>query len=166
MSSVVSRFAPSPTGYLHLGHAFSALTAWHAARDVGGRFLLRIEDIDIRRCKAAFTEAILDDLAWLGIDWDGEVRRQSQHFDDYGSALDRLSDMGLVYPCFCTRAEIAHEIARAGEAQHGPDGPLYPRTCRALSLEEGMRRIDVGDSYALRLDVTKAAEVAGAQSFL
>jgi len=159
MSSVVTRFAPSPTGYLHLGHAFSALTAWHAARDVGGRFLLRIEDIDIRRCKAEFTEAILVDLAWLGLDWDGEVRRQSRHFDDYGAALDRLGGMGLVYPCFCTRADIA----AAQSAPHGPDGPLYPGTCRHRTPEERRQLMQAGTEFALRLDVEKAA-AAAAQS--
>jgi glutamyl-Q tRNA(Asp) synthetase len=161
MSPVVSRFAPSPTGYLHLGHAFSALTAWHAARDVGGRFLLRIEDIDIRRCKPEFTEAILVDLAWLGLDWDGDVRRQSQHFDDYGAALDRLSTMGLIYPCFCTRADIAN----AASAPHGPDGPLYPGTCRHRTPEERRQLMAAGAEFALRLDAAKAAAIAGAYSF-
>ncbi|MBM3619492.1 MAG: tRNA glutamyl-Q(34) synthetase GluQRS [Alphaproteobacteria bacterium] len=161
MSSVVTRFAPSPTGYLHLGHAFSALTAWHAARDVGGRFLLRIEDIDIRRCKAEFTEAILVDLAWLGLDWDGEVRRQSRHFDDYGAALDRLGGMGLVYPCFCTRADIA----AAQSAPHGPDGPLYPGTCRHRTPEERRQLMQAGTEFALRLDVEKAAAAAGPYRF-
>ncbi len=161
MSSVVTRFAPSPTGYLHLGHAFSALTAWHAARDVGGRFLLRIEDIDIRRCKAEFTEAIPVDLAWLGLDWDGDVRRQSQHFDDYGAALDRLTGMGLVYPCFCTRADIA----AAASAPHGPDGLLYPGTCRHRSPEERRRLMAAGTEFALRLDAQKAAAMAGPYRF-
>jgi glutamyl-Q tRNA(Asp) synthetase len=161
MSPVVTRFAPSPTGYLHLGHAFSALTAWHAARDVGGRFLLRIEDIDIRRCKPAFTEAILVDLAWLGLDWDGAVRRQSRHFDDYGAALDRLSTMGLIYPCFCTRADIA----AATSAPHGPDGPLYPGTCRHRSGDERRQLMAAGTEFALRLDAAKAAATAGPYSF-
>jgi glutamyl-Q tRNA(Asp) synthetase len=161
MQSVVTRFAPSPTGYLHLGHAFSALTAWRAARDVGGRFLLRIEDIDIRRCKAEFTEAILVDLAWLGLDWDGEVRRQSRHFDDYGAALDRLGATDLVYPCFCTRADIA----AATSAPHGPDGPLYPGTCRDRSSDERRRLMDAGTEFALRLDAEKAAAAAGPYGF-
>lgn len=161
MLSVVTRFAPSPTGYLHLGHAFSALTAWHAARDIGGRFLLRIEDIDIRRCKAEFTEAILVDLAWLGLDWDDEVRRQSQHFDDYGEALDRLTGMGLVYPCFCTRADIA----AADSAPHGPDGPLYPGTCRHRTPDERRQLMQAGTEFALRLDAAKAAATAGPYGF-
>lgn len=161
MTPVVTRFAPSPTGYLHLGHAFSALTAWHAARDIGGHFLLRIEDIDIRRCKAEFSEAILVDLAWLGLDWDGAVRRQSEHFGDYGEALDRLSGMGLVYPCFCTRADIA----AATSAPHGPDGPLYPGTCRHRPAGERRRLMQAGTEFALRLDAAKAAETAGAYAF-
>jgi len=165
MPPVVTRFAPSPTGHLHLGHAFSALTAWHAARDVGGRFLLRIEDIDIRRCKAEFTEAILADLAWLGLDWDGEVRRQSRHFDDYGAALDRLGGMGLIYPCFCTRADIAREIAAATTAPHGPDGALYPGTCRHRAPDERRRLMEQGTEFALRLDAAKAAAMAGPYRF-
>src|SRR5471030_871212 len=136
MNDVVTRFAPSPTGLLHLGHAYSALIGWRAARDSGGRFLLRIEDIDRGRCRDEFVAAITEDLAWLGIDWDGDVRRQSEHFDDYHAALDRLADRGLIYPCFCTRAAIKAEIAGADAAPHGPDGPLYPGTCRALSDEE------------------------------
>src|ERR1700733_2172327 len=129
---IVTRFAPSPTGYLHLGHAYSALIGWRAAREAGGRFLLRIEDIDLGRCKPEFTAAIREDLAWLGIDWDGEVRKQSEHFADYEAALDKLDIAGLIYPCFCTRAEIAAEIARAGGAPQGEEGRIYPGTCRAL----------------------------------
>ncbi|TXL70825.1 tRNA glutamyl-Q(34) synthetase GluQRS [Vineibacter terrae] len=162
---LITRFAPSPTGYLHLGHAFSALTAWHRARDAGGRFLLRIEDIDIRRCKPEFEAAILDDLAWLGLDWDGDVRRQSDHFADYGAALDRLQDMGVVYPCFCTRADIAREIAAAQSAPHGPDGPLYPGTCRGLAPAERRARVKAGAEFALRLDCAKAADRAGPYRF-
>lgn len=165
MTPVVTRFAPSPTGYLHLGHAFSALTAWHAARDGGGRFLLRIEDIDIRRCKVEFTEAILVDLAWLGIDWDGAVRRQSRHFDDYGAALDRLGDMGLVYPCFCTRADIAAAASAPHLTAQGPDGPLYPGTCRHRSTNERRALMQAGTEFALRLDAAKAAAVAGPYGF-
>src|SRR5690348_4152946 len=127
---IVTRFAPSPTGYLHLGHAYSALFAWRAARAANGRFLLRIEDIDRARCRPEFTNAILEDLAWLGLDWDGAVRKQSERFGDYRAALDKLAARGLIYPCFCTRADIAAEIARAGGAPQGEDGPLYPGTCR------------------------------------
>ena len=122
--AVVTRFAPSPTGLLHLGHAHAALFAWVCARGAGGRFLLRIEDIDRARCRPEFTEAILEDLAWLGLDWDGPARRQSQHFDCYRGALDRLEAAGLINPCFCTRAAIQAEIAGAGAAPHGSEGPL------------------------------------------
>src|SRR5579872_4068079 len=104
---IVTRFAPSPTGYLHLGHAYSALFAEHAAREAGGRFLLRIEDIDTTRCRPEFDAAIREDLAWLELSWEDPVRRQSEHFADYRAALDRLDAMGLLYPCFCSRKEIA-----------------------------------------------------------
>lgn len=160
--TVVTRFAPSPTGELHLGHAYSALTAWRRARDSGGRFLLRIEDIDIRRCKREFETAILDDLRWLGLDWDGEVRRQSEHFADYGMALDRLDAQGLVYPCFCTRADIAAAVS----APHGPDGPLYPGTCRHRSPDERRALIASGCEFCLRLDGARAAEAAGPYDFV
>lgn len=152
----VTRFAPSPTGYLHLGHAYSALFAERAARAAGGRFLLRIEDIDAARCRPEFTDAIFDDLAWLGLTWEEPVRRQSRHMADYGAALAKLQDMGLVYPCFCTRADIAAEIAAAGAAPHGPDGLLYPGTCRRLDPALRAERIARGDGRALRLDVAKA----------
>lgn len=158
---IVTRFAPSPTGYLHLGHAHSALTAWHAARSAGGRFLLRIEDIDSTRCRPEYAQAILDDLTWLGIDWDGPVRYQSAHLEDYRAALDRLQDQGVIYPCFCTRAEIQAEIAAAAAAPHGPDGPLYPGTCRRLSPAERQERIAAGVPYALRLDARAAAARTG-----
>ncbi|HEY3920200.1 MAG TPA: tRNA glutamyl-Q(34) synthetase GluQRS [Stellaceae bacterium] len=158
---IVTRFAPSPTGYLHLGHAYSALHAWRAAREAGGKFLLRIEDIDRTRCKPEFTDAILEDLAWLGLDWDGAVRKQSEHFADYAAALDRLDSAGLIYPCFCTRAEIAAEIARAGGAPQGEESPVYPGTCRTLSTAERLRHIAAGESFALRLDVARAAALTG-----
>jgi len=160
-AAVVTRFAPSPTGYLHLGHAHAALFAWTRAREAGGRFLLRIEDIDQGRCRSEFADAILDDLAWLGLDWDGEVRIQSRHFDEYRAALGRLEREGLVYPCFCTRAEIQAEIARADAAPHGSDGPLYPGTCRRITEDERKARVAAGESYALRLDAMQATESAG-----
>ena len=159
---IVTRFAPGPTGLLHLGHAFAAITAHESGDD----FLLRIEDIDKGRSRDAFIQAIFHDLKWLGLSWDEPTLRQSTRMAAYVTALGRLKAQGLVYPCFCTRAEIAAEIARADEAQHGPDGPLYPGTCKALSIEEGLRRMDAGGSYALRLDVTRAAAAAGPQSFL
>src|SRR5690242_14293384 len=158
---IVTRFAPSPTGYLHLGHAFAALTA---ARS-GERFLLRIEDIDTTRCRPEFEAAIFEDLAWLGLDWEKPVLRQSERFDAYRAALDALSGRGLLYPCFCTRAEIAAEIARASEAPHGPEGPIYPGTCRHLSESERAARLASGAAYALGLDSAKAAAETGALTF-
>ena len=157
----VTRFAPSPTGYLHLGHIRSALEGWSAARRDGGRFLLRLEDIDRTRCRDEFAAAILEDLAWLGIDWDGPVRRQSEHFDDYRRALDRLDALGMLYPCFCTRREIQAEIARAGGAPHGDAAPIYPGTCRKLRTEKFAARLRSGTDYALRLDVARALALTG-----
>ena len=165
--SIVTRFAPSPTGYLHLGHAFAALTAWGRARAAGGRFLLRVEDIDPTRCRPGFAAAIQEDLAWLGIDWDGDVRVQSAHLPEYRAVLDSLARRGLLYPCFCTRAAIAREVAGAGAAPQGPDGvPLYPGTCRALSPAARAARIAAGEAYGLRLDMARAiAAVAVVLSF-
>ncbi len=159
--TTVTRFAPSPTGELHLGSAYSAWKCWHRARDAGGTFLLRIEDIDIRRCKREYETAILADLTWLGFTWDGAVRRQSDHFADYGRALDKLDARGLIYPCFCTRSDIA----ASANAPHGPDGPLYPGTCRHLSPQERRDRLSAGIEHCLRLDAAKAAAEAGPYSF-
>ncbi len=153
---IVTRFAPSPSGFLHLGHAYSALFSWRAAHDAGGRFLLRIEDIDRGRSRAEFETAIVEDLAWLGLTRDGPVRRQSEHFEDYEGALQSLRDQGLIYPCFCTRKDIQREIDAIGAAPHGPDGPLYPGTCRALDLAGRKDRIAAGHAYALRLDMQSA----------
>ena len=154
---IVTRFAPSPTGYLHLGHAFSAFNAWRRARAVGGRFLLRLEDIDPGRCRPEYSVAIEQDLAWLGLHWDGPVRVQSRQLEDYQAVLDGLSERGLVYPCFCTRADIAREIAGSAAASHGPDGaPLYPGTCRLLAPVERAERIASGERFALRLDMRAA----------
>lgn len=158
---IVTRFAPSPTGRLHLGHAHSALLAHRRAREAGGTFLLRIEDIDGTRCRPEFVDGIIEDLAWLGLDWDGDVRRQSEHMDDYRAGLDRLSSMKLLYPCFCTRAEIRAEVERSGAAPHGPEGPLYPGTCRNLGQDERQARIAAGKPYALRLDMTRARDRVG-----
>ena len=123
MSPPVFRFAPSPNGYLHLGHAYSALLNARMADEAGGRFLLRIEDIDPGRCRPEFEDAICEDLAWLGLDWETPVRRQSEHLADYVAARRPLEDAGLLYPCFCTRKDVAAEIARSGHAPHGPEGP-------------------------------------------
>ena len=162
--NVVTRFAPSPTGHLHLGHAYSALFTEAAARETGGRFLLRIEDIDTSRARPEFESAIIEDLAWLGLEWEEPVRRQSAHVADYAEALDRLRTMDVVYPCFCTRAEIRTEIARSPSAPHGPDGPLYPGTCRWLSDNERDTRQAEGQAFALRLDAAKALDVANGQT--
>ncbi|MCF7788783.1 MAG: tRNA glutamyl-Q(34) synthetase GluQRS [Prosthecobacter sp.] len=150
----VTRFAPSPTGWLHLGHAYAALFAQEQA--AGGRFLVRLEDIDGTRARPEYEEAIFEDLAWLGLEWEQPVRRQSDHFEDYRVALGKLEDLGVLYPCFCTRREIQEEIARAGNAPQGPDGPLYPGTCRNRDAGERAQRMAAGESYALRLDVAKA----------
>lgn len=163
--SAVTRFAPSPTGLLHLGHAHAALFAAGAAGS-GGRFILRIEDIDGTRCRPEFEAAILEDLAWLGLEWERPVRRQSEHMADYAAALDVLRAQDLLYPCFCTRREIRAEIDRAGAAPHGsptmgPDGALYPGTCRGLSTDERHARIEQGVPYAWRLDMNRTTRRTG-----
>src|SRR6266700_1207824 len=158
---VVTRFAPSPTGYLHLGHVRSALEGWRAAREAGGRFLLRLEDIDHTRCRAQYAAAIVEDLAWLGLDWDGPIRWQSEHLADYRAALARLEAGGLLYPCFCTRRAIQAEIDRAGGAPQGDTGALYPGTCRHLGTTERAEKRRVAPDYALRLDVAAALERSG-----
>jgi glutamyl-Q tRNA(Asp) synthetase len=160
MKMTVSRFAPSPTGRLHLGHAWSALLAFDLARSRGGAFLLRIEDIDPGRSRPEHVDAIVEDLAWLGLNWDGEIIFQSRRLPLYAGALERLKARGLVYPCFCTRAAIAAEIAASATAPHGPDGPHYPGTCRILSADERERRM-AEEPHAWRLDAAKAAEAAG-----
>jgi glutamyl-Q tRNA(Asp) synthetase len=155
--STVTRFAPSPTGYLHLGHAYSALLAWRRARAAGGRFLVRIEDIDPARCRPEFAAAIEEDLGWLGVDWDDAVRVQSAHLGEYRGVLDGLAARGLVYPCFCTRADIQREVVASASAPHSPDGgAVYPGTCRHLADAERARRIGAGERFALRLDMGRA----------
>lgn len=157
----VTRFAPSPTGYLHLGHAYSALAADAAAMGKGGRFLVRIEDIDPGRCRKKFDDAILEDLAWLGLKWEKPVRRQSKNMKAYTEALRTLQRKGFVYPCFCTRAEIKAEIEMSGHAPHSQFGPVYPGTCRKLGQELAQKRIEKREPYALRLDMSRAAAVVG-----
>lgn len=154
----IFRFAPSPNGELHLGHAFSALFTWEMARRFRGRFLLRIEDTDATRCRAAFIEGIYEDLAWLGIEWEDPVRRQSEHFADHAAALERLRALGLLYPCFASRREIAEAAPRATPPLgHDPDGaPLYPGLWRGADEAEAAARIAAGEPYALRLDMAKA----------
>jgi glutamyl-Q tRNA(Asp) synthetase len=164
---IITRFAPSPTGYLHLGHAFSAFNAWKRARDAGGRFVLRLEDIDPDRCRPHYASAILEDLAWLGLDWDGPVRVQSEHLPEYQAVLDRLAEQRLLYPCFCTRADIAREVAASAAAPHGPDGAtLYPGTCRRLSPAERVDRIAAGERFALRLDMAAAVRQRSSRDHL
>jgi glutamyl-Q tRNA(Asp) synthetase len=142
----VTRFAPSPSGRLHLGHAFSALLAHDFARERGGTFLLRIEDIDPGRTRAAFVDGIFEDLLWLGLEWGGEIVYQSERLDAYAEALTRLKTDGLLYPCFCTRADIAASVS----APHGPNGAVYPGTCRGLADP------DLSRPHAWRLDMAKA----------
>lgn len=150
---MVTRFAPSPTGYLHIGHALSALAGWRRARRAGGRFLLRIEDIDHTRCSARFSAAIIEDLAWLGIDWDGDVLVQSARLPAYQARLDELRARGLLYPCFCTRADLAgHEI--------------YPGTCCSLTRGECEARMAAGQIPAWRLDCGKAAREVGSLRYV
>lgn len=156
-----TRFAPSPTGLLHLGHAYSALFAQRA----GQPFLLRIDDLDEARCKPEFETALMEDLRWLGLDWPEPVYRQTEHFGQYQAALDRLTQRGLTYPCFCSRTQIRAEIAAAPSAPHGPTGPVYPGTCRRLSRDERQARIDAGEPHAWRLDTAKAAAEIGPLSW-
>jgi len=163
-SQTVTRFAPSPTGRLHLGHAFSALFAVEACGS-DGRFLLRIEDIDRGRSRLEFEDGILEDLAWLGLTWETPVWRQSDHMADYAAALDRLEEDGLLFPCFCTRKDLQRQAAESATAPHGPDGALYPGTCRHLSAAEASDRKAAGTAYALRLDMTEAARRAGTLFF-
>jgi len=166
MSRPVFRFAPSPNGLLHLGHALSAMLNADHAKQTGGRLLLRIEDIDATRCRPGFEQAILKDLAWLGIEWEPPVRRQSEHFDEYRAALERLEDAGLIYPAFESRSEIAR-LVEARQLDTGkdwpidPDGaPLYPGKARELSAEERAQR-RAAEPFALRLDMATALARAG-----
>jgi glutamyl-Q tRNA(Asp) synthetase len=160
----VFRFAPSPNGYLHLGHALSALINFDMARAVGGRFLLRIEDIDQTRCRPEYEAAIYEDLAWLGISWEQPVRRQSDHLNDYRSAIATLESRGLVYPSFESRGEIARLVAvreAEGPWPRDPDGtPLYPGPSTRLSPQQRAQRIAAGVPYALRLDMAAAIKCA------
>jgi glutamyl-Q tRNA(Asp) synthetase len=159
---VVTRFAPSPTGLLHVGHAYAALFACEAARLAGGAFRLRIEDIDRERCRPEFERAIYDDLRWLGLHWDEPVVRQSERLGRHGEALARLRGLGVVYPCFCSRKQIRVEVEEAGRAPHGPAGELaYPGTCRRLGAGEGADRVARGEPFAWRLDVAAALRLTG-----
>lgn len=159
---MITRFAPSPTGPLHLGHAFSAVTAWRRARAANGRFLLRIEDIDRARSRPEWEALIFEDLRWLGLDWPEPVLRQSEHLDDYHAVIEELAERGLVYPCSCTRGDIRAALSapQEGVPMVGPDGFIYPGTCRG----RGMETRQPGD--ALRLDMARAAEQLGTLHFV
>jgi len=153
----ILRFAPSPNGFLHLGHAYSALFTWDMAKRLRGETLLRIEDIDLMRCKPEFGAAIVEDLHWLGLTWPEPVLRQSRRFPAYGEAAERLRARGLIYPCFCSRREIA-----AAASGTDPDGaPLYPGTCRGMAAEDVERRIAAGEPVQWRLDMARAIAAAG-----
>lgn len=161
LSAVVTRFAPSPNGLLHVGHALSAVIAHETAKQAGGRFLLRIEDVDVTRARPEFVTAIFEDLAWLGLEWEEPVLVQSQHFPDYLAAADKLIDQGLLYPCFATRAEIA---AAAGPGNKDPDGaPLYPGIWKSASKAAVADRLAKGETPALRLDMESAIKLAKAK---
>ena len=157
----VFRFAPSPNGHLHLGHAYSALFTFNRARQAGGRFQLRIEDIDTGRCREQYVVQILDDLAWLGLSWEEPVRRQSRHMDDYRAALARLDALDVLYPCFATRQEIRDAVAAIPGHPADPDGaPIYPGLSKALDPAERAARFAAGVPHALRLDTARALAVA------
>lgn len=160
-SKIKTRFAPSPSGDLHLGHAYSAKLNYDFACENNGEFILRIEDIDHLRCKAEYEQCIYDDLAWLGLKWPTPVRRQSEHFDDYAAALSKLETQGLLYPCFCTRKDIKNEIEESSRAPHlgpkmGPEGLIYPGICRHLTKVAQQEKIDAGIPHALRINLEKA----------
>ncbi|VAX03401.1 Glutamyl-Q tRNA(Asp) synthetase [hydrothermal vent metagenome] len=159
---IITRFAPSPTGHLHLGHAYSAKLAFDFAIKHAGQFLLRIEDIDQGRCRVDFETAIYEDLKWIGLIWETPVRRQSDHMNDYRQALNILGKQELLFPCFCTRKDIRQEIKESGRAPHDlhTEGPLYPGICRNLTAAERQNHMEAGRPYALRLDMAKALGLA------
>jgi glutamyl-Q tRNA(Asp) synthetase len=160
-----TRFAPSPTGLLHLGHAYAAMVAFDLARKHDGQFLLRFEDIDTTRVREEYYGAIEEDLLWLGLCWDGKVIRQVERLPVYMEALGRLKGMEVVYPCFCTRREIQEEIARMGNAPHGPEGILYPGICKKMGECERSERVAAGDVHCWRLDAEKALKLCGPLTF-
>jgi glutamyl-Q tRNA(Asp) synthetase len=160
-SKIITRFAPSPSGDLHLGHAYSVKLNYDYAMQNDGTFILRMEDIDHLRCTSHYEKSIIDDLTWLGVKWPLPVRRQSEHFSDYHKALEKLRGLGLLYPCFCTRKDIRDEVNESIRAPHfkpaqGPEGLLYPGICRDLSQAERDSKIKEGIPHALRLDMKLA----------
>ena len=162
---VRTRFAPSPTGRLHLGHVFAARVAHSLARDAGGVFLLRHEDIDGPRVREEFYQGIEHDLTWLGLTWDGEALRQTSRIAAYDAALESLREMKLIYPCFCTRREIQQEWAQMGAAPQGPEAPTYPGTCTKLTATERHAKLRAGSACAWRLDSCRAGDLAGPLTF-
>jgi glutamyl-Q tRNA(Asp) synthetase len=156
-----TRFAPSPTGHMHLGHVFSALFSYEAAKKLGGKFILRIEDIDSQRSSKVFEESIYEDLEWLQIKYSTGIRYQADHMDDYKGAIKELQKLDMVYPCFCSRSDIKAEIMRAGNAPHEEETSIYPGTCRRLSKEERIKKIAIGTSFAWRLNIRAAAKKLG-----
>jgi glutamyl-Q tRNA(Asp) synthetase len=159
---MITRFAPSPTGQLHLGHAYAALFAYELAMENGGSFLLRFEDIDTTRVRNRYYLSIEQDLAWLGIHWDGTPIRQKDRLPAYADALEKLKSMQVVYPCFCTRREIQQEIEAMSHAPHGPEGePIYPGTCRLLTATQREEKMACGQSHCWRLNAARASELCG-----
>ena len=162
--AIVTRFAPSPTGRLHLGHVLSAWVAWDLARSEDGRFLLRMEDIDGSRVRPEYEDGIIEDLQWLGLHWDGDILRQSERQDAYQQAFEELQAKDLLYPCFCTRKEIQAELKAMGGAPH-EHGEVYPGICKRLSTEERESKIASGLPHAWRLDAGRASQVSGPLTF-
>lgn len=163
-TKIITRFAPSPSGDLHLGHAYSAKLNYDFANAHNGTFILRIEDIDHLRCKTEFEISIFDDLKWLGLTWPEPVRRQSEYFDVYAEALDKLTGMDLLYPCFCTRRDIKNEIEESSRAPHmgpkmGPEGLIYPEICKHLTDDERKQKFNDGIPHAMRLDMSRALSI-------
>ncbi len=162
---MITRFAPSPTGLLHLGHVFAAKVAFDVARAAGGKFLLRFEDIDHTRVRPEFYAAIEEDLRWLGLNWDGEALRQLNRLHAYDEALEKLKTLGVVYPCFCTRRAIDLEIAQITNAPHGPEGALYPGTCRHITPEQAAEKIALNEAHCWRLHCSAASRLVGELTF-
>ena len=158
LNSYNTRFAPSPSGHMHLGHAFSAIFAYEISKKLGGKFILRIEDIDPNRSSLLFEESIYEDLEWLNLKYDKKVRRQSEHMEDYKAAIEELNKLGFVYPCFCSRTDIKAEIMRAGNAPHQEENIFYPGTCRRLTQKERLKKLEKERNFAWRLNVRAAAK--------
>lgn len=165
LPNVTTRFAPSPTGYLHLGHVYAAKVAHNLAREHNGQYLLRFEDIDTTRTREIFYQTILEDLAWLSIHHDHTPLRQTDRLSHYSAAISTLRDLGILYPCFCSRKDIAKELSHITNAPHGPEGTLYPQTCRNLSQSEIHQQLELGNSPSWRINTSKAQELTGDLTF-